>query len=166
MLLRSASLSLTLGSRLGSRAGVSLTAAPVPIVQTMHIFVLSCQVGSQAHERMAPSACSTALQGVAAAKRERTIAEKAKRAAEAAQLEVQQYEPPSDDGAGLGDLQGEIDEAKEVVDRRLRPVVRAAAQHPCRCSRIGPRLQSRNLCSSRSGWCASAWAEGCFPQGV
>ena len=97
--------------------------SPVPIVHIMHIFMLSCQIGNQAHEGMVPSACSTALQGVVAAKRERTSAEKAKRAAEAAQLEVQQYEPPSDDGAGLGDLQSEIHEAKEDVDRRLRPVV-------------------------------------------
>lgn len=78
----------------------------------------------QAHERMTPSACSTVLQGVVAARRERTRAEKAKRDAEAALLEVQQYEPPSDDGAGLGDLQNEINEAKEDVDRRLRPMVR------------------------------------------
>ena len=64
------------------------------------------------------------LQGVVAAKRERARADRVKREAEAALQEVQQYEPPGDDGAGLGNLQSEIDEAKEELDRRLRPMVR------------------------------------------
>ena len=59
-----------------------------------------------------------------AAKRERARADREKREAEAALQEVQQYEPPGDDGGGLGDLQSEINEAKEELNWRLRPMVR------------------------------------------
>lgn len=103
---------------------VSQTAAPVPVAHIMPHVMLSCQLGNQAHGGVLPSACSMVLQGVVAAKRERARAERTKREADAALLEVQQYEPPSDDGGGLGDLQGEVNEAKEELDRRLRPMVR------------------------------------------
>ena len=67
-------------------------------------------------------------QWVEAARRERTRANTAKRNAEAALLEVQQYEPPSDAGEGLGDLQSEIRDAEEDVERRLRPMVSTTHQ--------------------------------------
>ncbi|KAK9825695.1 hypothetical protein WJX81_005604 [Elliptochloris bilobata] len=69
---------------------------------------------------------AVAREAVTAARREKTRADRAKWEAEATLSGLQQWEAPGDESGELAEVQKDIDEAKEDIERRLRPVDEAA----------------------------------------